>query len=103
MERRQAWNGFWPAPDWMCRVAQREKAKGRRQVAGGPVQAPVQIGREAASDVRVVSPDGEIVRLKAELAAAKSRIVSLEAQRQQVVNRIDWVIDSLHNLVEEDR
>lgn len=39
--------------------------------------------------------------LRAELEAAKSRIAELERSREQVLNRIDWVIDSLHNLIEE--
>jgi hypothetical protein len=40
----------------------------------------------------------ENARLKAELAAARQRIVDLETKHAEVVNRIDWVIDSLHNL-----
>lgn len=32
------------------------------------------------------------------LAAAEARIAELERVQDQVVNRIDWVIDSLHNL-----
>ncbi len=41
--------------------------------------------------------------LKAELEAAKARIAALEQQRDQIVNRIDWIIDSLHSLIEDDR
>lgn len=40
----------------------------------------------------------ENVRLKSELAAARARIVELEQKNAEIVNRIDWVIDSLHNL-----
>lgn len=40
----------------------------------------------------------EIARLEAELAAALRRIEELEKCHQDVVNRIEWVIDSLHNL-----
>jgi predicted nucleic acid-binding Zn-ribbon protein len=40
-------------------------------------------------------------KLKAELAEAHARIKKLEAQQTDAVNRIDWVIDSLHNLVED--
>ena len=36
-------------------------------------------------------------RLEAELAAARVRIVELEAGRDQALDRIAWVIDSLHN------
>ncbi|PPC87304.1 MAG: hypothetical protein CTY31_02600 [Hyphomicrobium sp.] len=42
----------------------------------------------------------EVVRLRAELAAALSRIAELEAIQNDAINRIDWVIDSLHNLSE---
>ena len=40
--------------------------------------------------------------LKAELEAARVRIGSLEAARDQVVNKIDGMIDSLHSVVRED-
>jgi predicted nucleic acid-binding Zn-ribbon protein len=38
--------------------------------------------------------------LKSELAAAEARIAALERQRTELLNRIDWAIDSLHSLVE---
>ncbi len=41
--------------------------------------------------------------LKAELAQAKARIVELEALNADVVNRIDWVIDSLQTVIEDKR
>jgi seryl-tRNA synthetase len=40
----------------------------------------------------------ENARLKAELAQAKERITDLELKQNEIINRIDWVIDSLHNL-----
>jgi hypothetical protein len=40
----------------------------------------------------------ENARLKAELAQAKERIADLELKQAEIINRIDWVIDSLHNL-----
>jgi len=40
----------------------------------------------------------ENARLKAELAAAEARIADLESKHAEAVNRIDWVLDSLHNL-----
>ena len=39
--------------------------------------------------------------LRAELAAAKQRISQLEAINEEAVNRIDWVLDSLHSLLEQ--
>lgn len=41
-------------------------------------------------------------QLKAELEAARRRIAELEAARAQVLDRIDWAIDSLHNVIESD-
>ena len=35
-----------------------------------------------------------------QLAAAEKRIKQLESTQDEVVNRIDWVIDSLHNLTD---
>jgi hypothetical protein len=50
---------------------------------------------------RVIRLESERDRLQAELATATSRIQALEESREQVVNRIDWVIDSLRNLVDD--
>jgi hypothetical protein len=38
--------------------------------------------------------------LSAALAAAEARIAVLERERVDILNRIDWVIDSLHNVLE---
>jgi hypothetical protein len=50
---------------------------------------------------RVIRLESERDRLQADLAAATSRIQALEESREQVVNRIDWVIDSLRNLIDD--
>ncbi len=42
----------------------------------------------------------ENARLTAELAQARSHIAQLEQKHAEIINRIDWVIDSLHNLSE---
>lgn len=42
--------------------------------------------------------DTEIVRLTRELEAARQRIAELEQRTADALNRIDWVLDSLHNL-----
>jgi predicted nucleic acid-binding Zn-ribbon protein len=39
--------------------------------------------------------------LKVELAAAEARIAALQQQRTELLNRIDWAIDSLENLLEK--
>lgn len=59
------------------------------------------------ASAHVSSPTGdetlmaECRRLRAELATAKTEIRDLQSQRAALVNRIDWVIDSLHTLIEE--
>ena len=40
-------------------------------------------------------------KLTTELTAANERIAELERKHSEIVNRIDWVIDSLHNLTDE--
>ena len=40
-------------------------------------------------------------KLVTELAAAHERIAELERKHSEIVNRIDWVIDSLHSLTDE--
>ena len=50
---------------------------------------------------RVIRLESERDRLQADLATATSRIQALEESREQVVNRIDWVIDSLRNLIDD--
>lgn len=52
----------------------------------------------ARKAVPEVSLAEENARLKAELAQAQARIAELEQKHTEIVNRIDWVIDSLHNL-----
>jgi hypothetical protein len=53
----------------------------------------------AASEV-IAQLERERDALKTELAAAQARIAALERQRTELLNRIDWAIDSLHSLVE---
>lgn len=68
-------------------MTDRTNAKPKRSV-----DAKAAAGRPEAAD------RGEVMRLKAELQAAEARIRELEETQAAVLNRIDWVIDSLHNL-----
>lgn len=45
----------------------------------------------------------EVERLRAELETARAEIAELLRQREQLANRIDWIINSLHSLLEEQR
>ena len=46
--------------------------------------------------------EAECRALRADLEAARGEIARLEKRQELVVNRIDWVIDSLHNLLEDE-
>lgn len=50
---------------------------------------------------RIKTLEAERDRLKTQLSEAKERIGRLEESRNETVNRIDWVIDSLHNVLEQ--
>ena len=56
-------------------------------------------GTPAAAQVGALQAERD--QLAAELKAAKARIAALEEARDQVLNRIDWVIDSLHSLTND--
>jgi hypothetical protein len=71
-------------------MADRSTAKSKRADASPP--------RVKGAPVSGLS--AENARLKAELAEARQHITDLELKQAEIVNRIDWVIDSLHNLVE---
>ena len=69
-------------------MAERSTAKAKHSDAA---KAPAKAGAGG-------SLGDENARLKAELAQAKERIADLELKQAEIINRIDWVIDSLHNL-----
>jgi predicted RNase H-like nuclease (RuvC/YqgF family) len=52
-------------------------------------------------DDRLEALEAECRRLQVELDTARAEIVRLEEQRDDVLNRIDWIVDSLHNVIEE--
>lgn len=69
-------------------MAERSIAKAKRsETAKVPVKPVAGSGLSA-----------ENARLKAELVEAQERIADLELKQAEIINRIDWVIDSLHNL-----
>ena len=57
----------------------------------------------AALLARVAKLESERDRLLADLEKAESRIRALEEGRDQVLNRIDWVIDSLRSLIDTEQ
>jgi hypothetical protein len=72
-------------------------AASRRTDAAAAAPAPGAPDRYAQ---RVKALERERDRLKEQLAEAETRIARLEESRAEAVNRIDWVIDSLHNVLE---
>ncbi len=69
-------------------MAERNTAKSKRGDAG-KAAPKAKLGVDLAA---------ENARLEAELAAARSKIAELEQKHEEIINRIDWAIDSLHNL-----
>jgi hypothetical protein len=59
-------------------------------------QPPAVKPRAKAAEGAAVN--AENARLKEQLAEALERIADLELKQTEIINRIDWVIDSLHNL-----
>lgn len=82
-------------------VAAKAKKHARKAPTKGTGTPKARGAASASPRDRLSDLEQECARLKAELAAAKSRLQELEAQRETLVNRIDWVIDSLHTLTEE--
>lgn len=91
-------------------MAERVTQKSKR-----PTAAPRQVGRVAPAVAKRApaeskrAPGGQVAalekerdQLKAQLAAAQAQIVKLEQAREEAVLRIDWALDSLHNLLESD-
>lgn len=82
-------------------MAQREP---RKQKSSRPASAKAAASAPADAvsrlETRALAAERERDALKAELETARGRIAELERSRDQVADRIDWVIDSLHNLLE---
>jgi hypothetical protein len=76
-------------------VAQKGKAKARRPAVTKAVAGV------AASDPGRPAKDNALLR--EQLAAAELRIAVLERQRDEALNRIEWVIDSINSLTESMR
>lgn len=77
------------------------RAPARGKTAPEMLTAPVtETGLDPAAQVREMARQRD--QLAADLDAARRRIQELERLNEHVVNRIDWVLDSLHNLVEQE-
>ncbi len=76
-----------------------------------PRQAPVRVqARTGKRATARTSPEANSVdelrqqrdQLARELQAARAEIARLRAAQDDVINRIDWIIDSLNSLPESD-
>ncbi|HRY05627.1 MAG TPA: hypothetical protein P5114_00755 [Hyphomicrobiaceae bacterium] len=76
------------------------KAKAKKAAARPTSAARVAQGKSAASS-EIAMLEAECQELRVELEAARQVIARLQKRQELVVNRIDWVIDSLHNLLED--
>jgi predicted nucleic acid-binding Zn-ribbon protein len=59
-----------------------------------------------ATKERLATLEAEVARLRREngetaaaLAGAQARVRELEAARDEALDRIDWAVDSIHNLL----
>ncbi len=87
-------------------MAQRVSQKGKRQ-APPPRQRTGRAARRSRPKTQTGRrawrrPSSERDQLKAQLAEAQAMIAKLEQARDEAVSRIDWAIDSLHNVLESD-
>ena len=72
------------------------KPKVKAVPARGAEKTPSTAGQ---ADV-VAGLERECEQLKAELAEVRARVAELEKARTDAMDRIDWAIDSLHNLIQ---
>jgi chromosome segregation ATPase len=81
-------------------MAERASRKSKRPAPRRAVSRGVSAEPAERPASRVKSLERERDHLKAQLKEAEERIARLEESRTDAVNRIDWVIDSLHNVLE---
>lgn len=88
-------------------MAQRDREKVKRTAArpadsaAGSASAAGLADAVQRLEARAKTLERERDSLKSELEAAQARIRRLEETRAEAVNRIDWVIDSLQNIVDK--
>ena len=89
-------------------MAQQAKKKATRQArrsttTRADTEGADDTGREASdpSSAHLTKIERERNEALRQLADAKERIKQLEEAQEQVVNRIDWVVDSLHTLKQD--
>ena len=85
-------------------MVERVSRKGKRPTAPSSPRGSrsVRVETKSTPGGRVEALERERDQLRAKLVAAEAAISKLQQARDEAVNRIDWAIDSLHNLLESD-
>ena len=81
-------------------MANRVASKAKKQTKRAPAKPAKGKGEASRSRGTTGRLEADCERLKADLEAAAQRIAALEAQQKQLLDRIDWAIDSLKSLRE---
>mgnify|MGYP001814103212 CR=1 FL=1 len=83
------------------KVATKKVVRKSAQGSKGRATAGGRGASQAASELEMLAEQN--AALREELEHAKARIAELEALHEDVINRIDWVIDSLQTALEDKR
>jgi uncharacterized coiled-coil DUF342 family protein len=83
-------------------MVQRKQQKTRVAAAAAASDRPARRtpSRRPADTIETLREERDALRQQLDMATA--RIAALEAQRDNALNRIDWVIDSLNSLLDSD-
>jgi len=80
-------------------MADRAAGKVKKQAKKTSARSAGGAGKPRAQEpARKVNLAAECARLQAELDAARRQIEAMEAQRKELLDRINWAIDSLTSL-----
>jgi chromosome segregation ATPase len=77
-----------------------KKSSGQRKTLPRAASPASTAARGEAQTVDALRAECE--RLKAELTQSRAEIADLRERQSQVLNRIDWVLDSLDSLPKQD-
>lgn len=95
--------GLWRMAQPKAKKSKRPaKRQSRAAKAPSKASSKASSGAKPKFEARIRSLEKERDRLKAQLEVAGARITGLEQGRDEVVNRIDWVIDSLQHMSETE-
>lgn len=83
-------------------MAERVTQKGKRQAVPARQGGRAGTGERKKTGGQIEALEKERDQLRAQLTAAQAQIAKLEQARDEAVGRIDWALDSLHNLLESD-